>query len=336
MSAKHILILGTGSAGKRHARNLHELGCRISCMDPRQDRIDELAVDVPLVGGYQAVDDALAAGDLHGVAVTSPPMFHVEQSTAALRAGLPVLLEKPVCPTLADAETLRRVRDLTGTPLLLGYTYRWWPPLMRVRELLAEGVIGALRYAQFVMSAHLADWHPWERYQDFFMAHQSLGGGALLDESHWLDLMFWFLGAPQTVRADIDKVSDLEIDTDDNVEMMIRYASGLRVGMHLDLYGRPHQKYIRFYGEEGTLLWSFDPNAIRIARGMEEAWEDETFTCERNDMFVGVAREFLAVLDGQEPSTCTLEDGLAVLGLIEQARQSSSTHRAQPALPQGA
>jgi predicted dehydrogenase len=43
------------------------------------------------------------------------------------------------------------------------------------------------------MSAHLADWHPWERYQDFFMAQAALGGGALLDESHFLDLMLWSL-----------------------------------------------------------------------------------------------------------------------------------------------
>ena len=54
--------------------------------------------------------------------------------------------------------------------------------------------VGGLRHARFVMSAHLADWHPWERYQDFFMASRDQGGGALLDESHFIDLMLWFFG----------------------------------------------------------------------------------------------------------------------------------------------
>ena len=42
----------------------------------------------------------------------------------------------------------------------MGYTWRWWPPLRKVRELLSEGAIGTIRHVQFHMSAHLADWHP--------------------------------------------------------------------------------------------------------------------------------------------------------------------------------
>ena len=40
MTRKHILIVGAGSAGKRHASNLHSLGCSISCVDPREDKGD--------------------------------------------------------------------------------------------------------------------------------------------------------------------------------------------------------------------------------------------------------------------------------------------------------
>jgi predicted dehydrogenase len=68
------------------------------------------------------------------------------------------------------------------------------------------------------MAAHLADWHPWERYQDFFMSSKTMGGGAILDESHWLDLMLWFFGTPEKLFAKVDKISDLEIETDDNVD----------------------------------------------------------------------------------------------------------------------
>jgi predicted dehydrogenase len=210
----------------------------------------------------------------------------------------------------------------------MGYTWRWWAPLRKVRELLAKNAVGKIRHVQFHMSAHLADWHPWERYQDFFMARREMGGGALLDESHWIDLMLWLFGMPSSVSGRIEKISDLEIDSDDNVDLLFAYDGGPRVSMHLDLYGRPHEKFIRFVGSEGTLFWSADPNQIRVGRGWQQEWETESFTCERNDMFVDVAKEFLDVLEGKPPATCSIEDGVRVLEVVEAARRASKDGRA--------
>lgn len=328
MSQMHILVLGTGSAGKRHANNFADLGCRISCMDPRQDRLDELKEQIEVESTFSSIENALDNSEVYnGVVVTSPPSFHVAQSIEVLEHGLPVLLEKPVSPDEESARKLEETVERTGMPLLLTYTWRWWPPLGKVRELLEQKAVGSLRHVKFVMSAHLADWHPWENYWDFFMARKDQGGGALLDESHWIDLMFWFLGKPHRLIADIDKISDLKIDTDDNVDMLVIYEEGLRVSMHLDLYGRPHEKYIRFVGEEGTIYWTADPNRVAVGKEMTETWETFGFDCERNDMFLAADREFLDVLNGGEIETCSIEDGVRVLQFIEAARRSHSEGR---------
>jgi predicted dehydrogenase len=327
----HVLIIGSGSVGKRHARNLAALGCTLSCTDPRADRRDELGRETPIRGGYADLSSALKAERFDGVVVGSPTAFHVDQSIEALAAGVPVLLEKPVSIGLAEAQRLQRaLADSAGggrARLLLGYTWRWWPPLQRVRQLLADGAVGRLLHVQFTMAAHLADWHPWEPYRDFFMSSRTLGGGALLDESHWIDLMLWLLGRPTWVWADIGTISGLDIETDDNVDILAGYAGGTRVSLHLDLYGRPHEKSIRFVGEGGTIIWSAAPNRVRIGRGMDQEWQDETFTCERNDMFLAVAREFLDVVGGAAPRTCTIEDGVQAMRLIEAARLSSGSGR---------
>src|SRR4051812_12102824 len=321
--APHILIIGSGSVGKRHARNLAALGCRISCVDPRPERRAELAAETPVVGAYATAEEALGAGELYGVVVASPTAFHPANTIAALEAKLPVLLEKPVAKTAAEAKTMLAAEKRTGVPVLLGYTWRWWPPLRRMRALLDENTIGTLRHVQFHMSAHLADWHPWEPYQEFFMASAEQGGGALLDESHWIDLMVWLFGKPQQLIGRVEKISDLDIDADDNVDVLAMFDSGLRVTLHLDLYGRPHEKFIRFVGEGGTIMWSADPSRIAVGREMTQKWEEETFAGERNDMFVAVAKEYLDVIAGRAKPSCTLAEGVVVVELIEAIRMSS-------------
>lgn len=327
----HLLVVGAGSVGKRHLQNFHNLGCELSAMDPRPDRLREAVEAIPLRGQYAAIKTAFDAGVPYaGVVICSPPKFHVEQAQAALRRGWPVFLEKPVSRDAASAAELAATVRETGVPLLLGYTWRWWPAIRELRARLIQGDLGRIWHARFTLSAHLADWHPWERYQDFFMACADLGGGALLDESHFLDLMLWFWGMPQTACARVQQLSSLEIDTDDNVDAWFEYAAGFRVVVHLDLYGRPHDRSIAVTGEKGTLHWTFDPNRLRFWQTNGTAWEEQHFAGERNAMFVAAAREFLEVRDCRQPPSCTADDGHAVLQVVEAMRTSSLTERTVP------
>lgn len=320
-----ILIIGAGSVGRRHARNLESLGATIACFDPRQDRLAEARKELKKVEVFDDLERALSAF-YAGAVIASPPSFHVPQALECLRRRIPILLEKPVSPDLGAALTLQEVASSGTTPILLGYTYRWWPPLIHLRNRIRANAVGPLRHARFVMSAHLADWHPWERYQDFFMASRDQGGGALLDESHFIDLMLWFFGAPSAVTGNVEHLSNLEITTDDNVDMIVRYPDNFRVTIHLDLFGRPHQKSITVVGEDGTLECLFDPNLVsESVHGREAAITK--FECERNDMFLAEAKEFLDVIERGKPLSCSLDDGVEVLRAVEAVRRSAAEDR---------
>jgi predicted dehydrogenase len=328
MSAPRVLIVGTGSVGRRHARNLHALGAVVDCFDPRQDRLDQASAELPVRASFTSFDAALEqAAGYDGVVIASPPVFHVDQSMAWLDRGVAVLLEKPVSPDLASALRLEEAVASAAAPLLLGYTYRWWPPLLELRRRLASGVIGPVRHARFTMSAHLADWHPWEAYQDFFMASRELGGGALLDESHFLDLMLWLFGRPAALAGRVEHLSSLDISTDDNVDLLVEYPDALRVAIHLDLFGRPHEKSVTIVGEDGTLQCGFGPDVVRHSADAAGNWDVVTFDCERNHMFVETAREFLDVAARVRPPSCTASDGVDVLRLVEMARRSTDERR---------
>jgi predicted dehydrogenase len=334
VSTPHVLIVGAGSVGRRHARNLAAEGCRISAVDPRGDRLRQIAKEQRVEGCFETIEQGLhvEAKTLTGVVIGSPTAFHVPQCIASLEAGVAVLLEKPASHDLASTQRLAAAVQAARAPLLLGYTWRWWPPLAQVRELLVAKRIGAVRHVRFVMAAHLADWHPWERYQDFFMAHAEQGGGALLDESHWIDLALWFFGMPEAVSARVERISDLDISSDDNVDMLLLYPGGLRVSLHLDLYARPHERTIRFSGEAGTILWTANPNRVAVTPeagykpdDADGTWAETSYTCKRNDMFVAVAREFLAIARGEAKPSCTIADGERVLRVIEAARRSHAS-----------
>ena len=179
---------------------------------------------------------------------------------------------------------------------------------------------------RFVMSAHLADWHPWEPYQDFFMSQKNKGGGALLDESHFIDLMLWMGIEVESVSAFVDKITDLDMDADDNVDIIIRSPNGARANLHLDLIGRPHERSITAVGEKGTLIYSYERNEILKGDTGESKWETRTFEGERNDMFMGVAREYLQLIQGSlGDKSCTVEDGIAALKVVDACRESSAS-----------
>jgi len=297
-------------------------------MDPNIDRLCDTSKNVDLVFQFESLDQIDKYWhEFDGVVICSPPKFHKEQCIMVAQKNIPILLEKPLTINLKEGLELYNVLIKLNKKLLLGYTYRWWQPLIKFKRKLQNKKIGKPIHAKFFMSAHLADWHPWERYQDFFMASKDLGGGALLDESHFIDLMVWIFGLPKSIYASVEKISNLEIDTDDNVDIVIKYENGLRATIHLDLYGRPHEKYISVTGDKGTLEWSLDPNQIRYSKSMEHNWEKQNFIFERNDMFIDIAQEFLKVVDGQPIKKCTIDEGIGVMRIIEACRISSEKER---------
>jgi len=128
----------------------------------------------------------------------------------------------------------------------------------------------------------------------------------------------------------VEKLSDLDISADDNVDIIVSYKSGARVNLHLDLVGRPHERSITAVGENGTLLYSYEENAIKFSNEGAAKWQVEKFDCERNEMFLGAARELLALIrdEKSEPLTCTVADGIAALKIVDACRASSDSDRA--------
>jgi predicted dehydrogenase len=91
---------------------------------------------------YASLQQMLAAEALEGVLVLTPKQWHVEHAMACVEAGLPVLVEKPLTPSLSEAHQLCEAAERNGVLLMTVANKRYSPPYRRAKQLIEEGVIG--------------------------------------------------------------------------------------------------------------------------------------------------------------------------------------------------
>lgn len=318
-----LLVIGGGSIGKRHLGNFQKLGVsEIGIVDTRSDRRQEIAEKFGITALYESVDEALSEGYTAAV-VAVPTHYHLDVAEKAVDKGLHLLIEKPISDRTERIQNLLKKAQEKSLTLMVGYTYRFWPPLQKIKELIDRGDIGRLYSVQITFSEYLPDWHPWEDYRSWFMARKEMGGGAILDESHTLDFARWLFGEAESVFCINGQFSHLEITSDDLAEMVVLFKSGAIANIHMDIYGRHHRKEMVIIGEKGNCYWDFYANQVRFYYGEGKTWQTWQFSCDRNDMFLAEARHFIDCIANNSKPVVDGFDGLKTLELILAAIESS-------------
>lgn len=326
----HVLVIGAGSIGKRHIKNLLAApagapsdAVTVSVVEPRADRRAEVvALGVEASRIFESRDAALAAGSFDGAVVATPTAFHVADALACARAGLPLMIEKSLSVDMEGVDALQHEVESRGLFAFTAYCFRFDPQARRFAELLRDGVIGKPLYARAEMSTYLPEWHPHEDYRDFYMSKKALGGGTLLDQSHLYDMTRMFLGEIRTVMGISRKDSDLEIETDDFGEFLFHLDSGVYVSIHIDLFTRPWREFYQVTGSDGVLEWDIGRKTITrfAADGSKELMLQGT---DYNAMYVNEVGYFLAGVRGERPEGPGFADGVRVMQVVEAIRTSA-------------
>jgi len=326
-----ILVIGCGSIGRRHMRVFRELGVDfIGAADLRQDRLDQAKDEIgpdTLTLDHRA---ALAEGGYDAAIIAAPTYLHTPLAMDAARAGCHLFIEKPVAMDMAGLEELARLCAEKNLITYTAYCYRFIPSVERMTAILAAGTIGKPLAARLHISSYLPDWHPWEDYRDFYMAKKEQGGGALLDESHGIDLLRSLFGEVSEVDALVCNVSDLEISSDDLSVLQMRFATGLVAQAHFDLLGRSPRIGLEIIGDEGTLLWDRIDPGIRVFSAATGEWTQETF--DKDDTAQSYPRQAKAFLDCLAAGTATrndLNEGRRTLAVLRTAFDSSASGTVQ-------
>ena len=185
-SPLRIAFLGCGFITRVHSRNLRRFKSEIVCGYASRDKAKAAAFcgEFRGTGSYSDYSDAINDPEVDAVVIAVPPKFHLNLTLQALSAGKHVLVEKPAYPAMGDYEVVREARDRANRVVLVGENDHYKPLAIKLRQLLADGVIGDMVFGHFssiVKRLKTAD--------DWRNDESMAGGDAFFEEGiHWLHL----------------------------------------------------------------------------------------------------------------------------------------------------
>jgi protoporphyrinogen oxidase/predicted dehydrogenase len=143
-----IANIGLGYWGPNLVRNLVEsprFELATVC-DRRKEALESTLRRYPSVATTTSYDDVLRDGDIDAVAIATPVSTHFDLAMAALEAGKHVFVEKPLAATSDEVARLMRVADDNGLVLMPGHTFLYSPPVVTIKELIDDGVLGDIYF----------------------------------------------------------------------------------------------------------------------------------------------------------------------------------------------
>jgi predicted dehydrogenase len=331
---EHLLVVGCGSIGERHLKNLKALGAGplLACdVDAGRREAVARALDVATVA---TLDEGLRARP-RGALICTPPATHLALALMAAEAGCHLFIEKPLADRLDGVDALARLVTERELVALVACNMRFHPGIRQLKHWLDEGAAGRVLAAHAEFGHWLPGWRPGVDYRSVYSAHRTAGGGILLDAIHEIDYLGWFLGPLADVACLEAKVSDLEIDAEDTVALLLRAASGAVVTVHLDYTQRVKRRRCAVLGSEGTLIWESrgkSPERCVIERytAADGCWQRREEVVDFDAPFREEMMHFLRCLAGAERPLQDLAAAARTLAVVQTAREAGRRRATLP------
>lgn len=139
-------VVGCGYWGSKHVRTLLSLEAvsGVCVIDPSDERRSAITRVYPRVEGFRTLDEAI--GELDAVVIATPPTTHAPLALQAISHGVHVLVEKPLAPSVEDAQTMIDAAERAGVTLMVGHTFEYHSAVWELRSMVQRGDLGDLYY----------------------------------------------------------------------------------------------------------------------------------------------------------------------------------------------
>lgn len=323
-----VLFIGLGGVGQRHLRNasaliddieIHAFRKRGLKSEVSNTLSQDLGADIESkysIITHENIDDALAVCPSAAI-IANPSSMHFDVLQACLKKNVPCFVEKPMLTSSSGADGLLGLANDAVKHSMVGFQLRYNPVIQKVKELLDEDALGRLLSCRAEVCEYMPGFHPYEDYRGLYCSKRELGGGVVMTQIHELDIFIHLFGLPCSVYALGGHLSDLEIDVEDSVDVLMR-KENMALSLRMDYLQKPRRRSGVVYGEKGWLEYDLVDLSVKTSEGEYFAWEG----FDRNKMFIDEMANFIkCVKDGTE-TDIPLSEGLKSVRLAESILES--------------
>jgi predicted dehydrogenase len=324
-----FLVIGLGSIGKRHIRNLIKLKIKprsIYGFDPREDRRKE-AEKLGINSFYKNLNK-IKFREFDGAFICSPTSFHIDQAIILAKQKINLFIEKPLDSSLKNIAKLKLLEKKMKIKILITYPFRFSDHANTFKKLVIKKVVGKPIYFKGEFSEYLPDWHPYEKYNSFYMAKKKLGGGSILDQSHILDIAHYLFGNfSSIINCFNSKISNLKVKADDVADIVLKTKSGMHGTIHQDIFGRHHKKFMTVYCEKGNIDWNVYDCSVKVYNALSKKTKIYKHKIDHNNMYINQTKHIFKLIKSKIKPKVTLDDGIHTLKTILLAEKKSKTNK---------
>ena len=336
-----IGIAGGGYMGRKHAQVI--AASRRATLTGVADPVSPALAEELGVPAHPDIDALISHGNIDGVIIASPNDLHVPNALAALRAGIPTLVEKPVSVTVADGELLALESARSGIPVLVGHHRRHHPVTAAAHRAITGGLLGEIVTASGLWVTRKPD----EYFAQAWRCEP--GAGVLLVNAvHELDLLRHLVGEAEEVVA-LTSHRRRGFAVKDTLALSLRFTGGA-----LGSFTASDAAVSPWTWDQGTTdddAWPYDPEArslflsgthaslslpeVRVhglrGDGLAPTWNDTldhlSLPVEPGNAFERQLAHFLDVVAGGARPRVTVDDALGTLRLALAVQEAARTGR---------
>lgn len=306
MDKLKICFVGIGSIAKRHISNIkNHLSDDFNFqIDAYRSSDKPLSEDISkfITNEYHNYEDV--PKDYDAIFITNPTRFHYETLNLFKDNSDNFFIEKPIVDFKDlnnDFDEFKSKICYVACPLRHGNVIRY------IKDNLDLSEVNGVRS---ICSTYLPEWHPDEDYRNSYSAKKELGGGVSIDLIHEWDYLTYLFGMPIEVNSILDKVSNLEIDTEDIAIYIAKYQNML-LELHLDYFGRFPIRELMIFKQDETVIGDIYNNKI-IFKNSNKIID---FNEERNDYQIEELKYFFNLIQNKIDNINNIDNALSVMRL---------------------
>ncbi len=267
-----ILMVGTGGMANHHAEHFAKIDGVVlaGAVDVDKARVTAFAEKWHIANMFTSLDDAIAWGQFDASTNVTPDKVHYPTTMALVKAGKPMMCEKPLAENFARADEMATAAEKAGIVNMVNLTYRNVAPLQKARAMVLAGAIGTIRHVE---ASYLQSWLVSKAWGDWRTESQWLwrlstghGSNGVLGDIGIHILDFAAYGAGTDVdhvfatlktfdKAPGGKIGDYVLDANDSFTLSVDFANGALGVVHSSRWATGHlnELRLRMYGEKGAI-----------------------------------------------------------------------------------